>query len=173
MADGRTAAPAFLILAVRSQLAGTELMSESKPTTAQQVAQAALAFQQQSTGYVPKSVTVILSEDTLVITFRGALTPAEKALAQSPRGAVQVQEYHRQLFNDSCGSLRREIARLTGAEVREATAEIETRAGGVVQVFTTGTMVQLFLLSQRVPAETWSSNGRSDAPAGAGSPGKE
>ena len=50
------------------------------------------------TGHVPKSVTVVLSESTLVITLHGALSPAEKALAKSPAGAAQVQEFHRQLF---------------------------------------------------------------------------
>ncbi len=138
-------------------------MGKSNPTMAQQVARAASAFQRQSTGHAPKSVTVVLSADTLVVTLHGALTPAEKALAQSPAGAAQVQEFHRQLFAASCASLQQEIERITGVEVREATAEIETRTGSVVQVFTTGTMVQVFLLAQRVPADTWSGDGQVDA----------
>ena len=77
-------------------------MLKSNPTMAQQVARAATAFQQQSTGHAAKSVTVVLSEDTLVVTLHGALTLAEKALSQSLAGAAQVQEYHRQLFADSC-----------------------------------------------------------------------
>ena len=40
-------------------------MTESQSTMAQQVAQAASTFQQQSTGHVPKTVTVVLSGDTL------------------------------------------------------------------------------------------------------------
>jgi len=87
------------------------------------------------------------------------LSPAEKALAQSPEGAVQVQDFHRQLFTDSADELRREIKRITGVEVREATAEVETTTGTVVQVFTTGTMVQVFLLAQGVPAGSWSGIG--------------
>jgi uncharacterized protein YbcI len=87
------------------------------------------------------------------------LSPAEKVLAQSPAGAAQVQDFHRQLFSDSADALREEIKRITGVEVREATAEIETTTGTVVQVFTTGTMVQVFLLSQGVPASSWSGNG--------------
>ncbi len=129
-------------------------MRESNPTMAQQVARAAGAFQQQCTGHMPKSVNAVLNEDTLVVTLHGALTPAEKALAQSPAGAAQVREYHRQLFTDACAPLRQEIKKITGVEVREATAEIEMRNGSVVQVLTTGTMVQVFLLAQRVPADT-------------------
>ena len=135
-------------------------MREFNPTMAQQVARAARAFQQQSTGHMPKSANAVLNEDTLVVTLHGALTPAEKALAQSPAGAAQVQEYHRQLFTDSCAPLRQEIEKITGVEVCEAAADIEMRTGSVVQVLTTGTMVQVFLLAQRVPAATWSGNGQ-------------
>ena len=126
-------------------------MKKSNPTMAQQIAQAASVFEQQKTGRVPKSVTVVLSEDTLVITLHGALSPAENALAKSPAGAAQVQEFHRQLFANSAESFRREIKRITGVEVREATAEIETSTGTVVKVFTTGTVVQVFLLARNVP----------------------
>lgn len=69
---------------------------------AQQIAQAASAFQQERTGHAPASVTVVLDEDTLVVTLHGALSPAEEALAKSPAGAVQLQDFHRQLFADSC-----------------------------------------------------------------------
>ena len=130
-------------------------MNKLESTMAQQVARAASEFQQQRTGHVPKSVTVVLSEETLVITLHGALSPAEKALARSPAGAAQVQEFHRQLFSNSADALREQIKRITGVEVREATAEVETATGTVVQVFTTGTMVQVFQLSQGIAAETW------------------
>ncbi len=131
-------------------------------TMTQQIAEAASAFQQQRTGHAPKSVTVVLSDDTLVITLHGALSPAEKAMARSPAGAAQVQEFHRQLFATASDSLRDEIKRITGVDVQEGTAEIETTSGTVVQVFTTGTMVQVFLLAGSVPAETWSGNGHAD-----------
>ena len=36
--------------------------------------------------------------DTLVITFHGALSPAEQALLRTPDGAAQVQDYHRKLW---------------------------------------------------------------------------
>jgi uncharacterized protein YbcI len=87
------------------------------------------------------------------------LSRAEKALAKSPAGAAQIQEFHRQLFLDSSDSLREEITRITGIEVREATAEVEPASGTVVQVFTTGTVVQVFLLASGVAAGSWSGNG--------------
>jgi hypothetical protein len=72
-------------------------MEKLDPSVAQQIAQAAIAFQQKRTGHTPQSVAVVLSGDTLLITLHGALSPAEKALAQNPEGAAQVQEFHRQL----------------------------------------------------------------------------
>ena len=132
-------------------------MNELKSTMAKQIAQAAIAFEQRRTGnHVPKSVTVVLSEGTLVITLHEALSPAERSMANSPTGAAQMQEFHRQLFATSSDSLRQEIKRITGMEVREATAEIEPASGAVVQAFTTGTVVQVFLLAGSAPTETWS-----------------
>jgi uncharacterized protein YbcI len=135
---------------------GTHAMNNSNSTVARQIAEAARAFEQQRTGRAPRSVTVVLSGDTLVITVHGALSLAETALAQSPDGAAQVQEFHRQLFTNACGPLRDEIRRITGVEVREATAEVETATGTVVQVFTSGTTVQVFLLAERVATDSWS-----------------
>lgn len=131
-------------------------------TMAQQVALAASTFQQQRTGHTPKAVTVVLSGETLVITLHGALSLAEKALAKSPEGAAQVQEYHRQLFTSAAGKLREEIKRITGVEVREAAAEVEPMTGTVVQVFKTGTMVQVFLLAHGLSDESWNGSESTD-----------
>jgi uncharacterized protein YbcI len=127
-------------------------MEDLKPTMAEQIARAARELQQQRTGHEPKSVSVVLSGDTLVVTLHGALSPAEQVLAQSPAGAAKVQEYHRQLFHNASDTLRQEIRRITGMDVREATAAVEPKTGAVVQVFTSGTMVQVFLLSGDVPS---------------------
>lgn len=134
-------------------------MDKPNTTMAQQVAQAAIALHQQRTGNVPKAVTVVLSGDTLVVTMHDALSPAEKALAKSPEGAARVQEFHRQLFTSSADSLRREITRITGVDVREAAAEVETSTGSVVHAFAGGTMVQVFLLAENIAADAWNGNG--------------
>lgn len=125
-------------------------------STAKQIAQAAIDFERQTRGRVPTSVTVVLSGDTLVITLHDVLSPAEKALAMSPEGIAQVQEFHRQLFANASDSLLQEVKRITGVEVREAVAEIETATGTVVRVFTSGTVVQVLLLARGVPADSWS-----------------
>jgi len=137
-------------------------MDKPNSTMAKQIAQAASVFEQQRTGNTPKSVTVVLCDTTLVITLHGALSPAEKALAKSPEGAAQVQDFHRQLFANASESLRQEIKRITGVEVREATAEVEPTTGTVVGVFTTGTTVQVYLLARGVPADVWDGSGPGD-----------
>ena len=123
---------------------------------AEQVAHAAIAFERQRTGIVPESVSVVLSADTVVITLHGALSPAERAMAQDPAGAAQMQEFHRQLFNNASETLRKEIQRITGVPVREAVADVETTTGTVVHAFSTGTTVQVFLLARDVPTSNWS-----------------
>jgi len=147
---------------LQSRSPGTNSMNQSRSTVAQQIAQAASAFEQRLTGHAPRSVTVVLSDDTLVITLHGALSAAEKALASSPEGAAKVQEFHRELFHASFDSLRQEIKRITGVEVREAAAEVEPATGTVVKAFTTGTVVQVFLLAGRVETDTWSGCGAGD-----------
>jgi uncharacterized protein YbcI len=124
---------------------------------AQQVAEAVTTFQLRTTGHAPKAVTVVLSQDTLVITLHEALSPAERDTAKSPEGAAKVEEFHRQLFANSSQSLRDDIKRITGVAVREAVAEIEPATGAVVQAFTSNAMVQVFRLAQSVPRDSWSS----------------
>jgi uncharacterized protein YbcI len=135
-------------------------MNQPSATMAKQIAEAASAFEEQRTGHAPKSVTVVLSDNTLVITLHGALSRAEMALAKSPAGAAQMQEFHQRLFTNASESFRQEIKRITGIEVREAAVEVEPATGTVVKAFTTGTVVQVFLLARGMSAETWNGSER-------------
>ena len=119
---------------------------------AQQIAQSAIAFEEHRLGRRPKTVTVLLGGNTLVITMQGVLSVAEMALAVSAMGATQLQEYHQHLFNESSGPLRQEIRRITGLEVCEDAKHTATAA---VQVYSVGTVVQVFLLDGRLSAESW------------------
>ncbi len=114
---------------------------------ANKIACAAIAYQEERTGHAPTAATVVLSEDTLVITLHGALSEAERELSRTADGAAQVQAFHRELFGISAAPLRREIERIIGIAVREAAGEIEPVTGAVVHAFTSGTMVQVFQLA--------------------------
>src|SRR4051812_19010624 len=107
----------------------------NKPTLlmAQRLAQAARDFQQQQAGAVAKAVTVVVSGDTLVITLHEALSPAERELAQSGAGASRVRESHQQWFNTASNELRQQVKRITGVDVCEATVDVETLTGAIVQ----------------------------------------
>lgn len=103
----------------------------------------------------PTSVTVVRSDDTFVITLHGALSRAESFLAKSANGAASVENFHRAYFASHAKSIRSEIERITGVEVRQAPAEIELSAGAIVAVFTTGKIVQVFTLKSNMLAESW------------------
>ena len=120
----------------------------------QKIARAARAFEKRRTKHGRKWVAVFMNEDTIVIALHGSLTAAEKALAQSLAGAAQVREFHRQLFANASATLLRKIKSITGMEVRDTTAEIEPTTGSVVQVFTTDTVGEDFLLAPGGPAGT-------------------
>jgi uncharacterized protein YbcI len=113
-------------------------------------------FRKKITGRAPRSVAVVLGGETLAITLQGVLSPVEQLLANSPAGATEVQDFHRQLFVNSVPSLRQELQRITGTEVGEAIAEIVPATGMWIKAFASGTVVQVFLLAQRVPTDAWS-----------------
>ncbi len=123
-------------------------MSEplSPSALSKELAQIALTLQAERTGHTPKAVTVVASEETVVLTLHEALTPAEKILARTESGAAKVEQYHRALFAVSCDELRKEIQRLTGRKVREAAVVVEPATGAIIHAFTSGTVVQIFQL---------------------------
>jgi hypothetical protein len=55
----------------RSQAPGRHRMEKSNLTKAQQIADAASAFELRRTGHIPKWATVVLGEETLVARWRG------------------------------------------------------------------------------------------------------
>lgn len=123
-------------------------MSEHASASAlsKELAQIAMTMQSERTGHTPKAVTVVASDETVVLTLHEALTPAEKILAHTETGAAKVEQYHRALFAVSCDELRKEIQRLTGRKVREAAVVVEPATGAIVHAFTSGTVVQIFQL---------------------------
>jgi uncharacterized protein YbcI len=129
-------------------------MNHYQGTIGQKIARAARAFEKRRTKHGRKWVAVFMNEDTIVIALHGSLTAAEKALARGSAGAAQLREFHRQLFANVSTTLHRKIKKITGMEVRDTTAEIEPTTGSVVQVFTTNTVGEEFLLAPGGPAGT-------------------
>jgi uncharacterized protein YbcI len=120
---------------------------------AQQIGQSAIAFEEHRLGRRPKSVTVVLGGEILVITMHGVLSRAEMTVAENSAGAAKLQEFHQELFNHSSEPLRQEIKRITGLELCEVAKD---KAIAAVQVLPNGTVVQVFLLHGRsLDADHW------------------
>ncbi len=134
-------------------------MEKLDPSVAQQIAQAASAFERRRTGHTPQSVAVILSENTLVITLHGALSPAERRWPKTRPAPPKCRSFIGSCLSTPPTRCAKRSRELPGVEVREATAEVEPTSGTVVQVFTTGTVVQVFLLASGVTAGSWNGNG--------------
>ena len=104
----------------------------------------AIAYQTERTGHAPLVVTVVLER-------RHAGDHAHDAFDAGRKGAGR--RWRRQsagvspaVVSYSADALRKEIKSITGREVREAAAEVEPATGSVVHAFTTGNLVQVFLL---------------------------
>ena len=138
-------------------------MKTTVGTMAQRVANAVKKFQTERTGHAPKAVTVVLNDDTLVVTLHEALSPAEIILSRSSDGANFVRDFHRRLFDSSVGSLREEINRITGVPIRESAVEVETATGAVEHAFASGTMVQVFRLANNIAPEAWNDQVTNDS----------
>ena len=76
-------------------------MQLTEAETAKEIAAVASRLQTRRTEHAPKAVTVVSSDNTLVITFQEALMLAETALAIIHDGAAKVKEFHRELFRTS------------------------------------------------------------------------
>jgi uncharacterized protein YbcI len=122
-------------------------MAMSISEAAHQIAKAACEFEQERSGHRPSSATVVLCEDTVVVSLPGVMSPVEMDLAKNPAGAACVREFHRQVFTNSCSPLAKQIGEITGVKVREGRSELWTE---------TGKVVQMFLLAGNVGADSWS-----------------
>lgn len=143
----------FLLLQSVGAIRVTTETDPSRATIAEQIGHAASAFELLRTGHRPKSVTVVLREETLLITLHDALSPADKELLKSPPGAARMREFHGHLFATSSESLREKVKRITSEEVREATTETAT-----------GTVVHILMLARNLPMDIWSGSARDDLP---------
>lgn len=133
-----------------------EHLSQTQPGIAQKIAQIAWNYEFQNRGHVPKSVHVVLSGNTLVVTFHGALTLAELVLVQTRQGAEQIQEFQQSLFAGSAQEMLREMEKATEDFAEGVVTASPFSAGALIKVFETGTIIQVFLLSKNFPTDSWS-----------------
>lgn len=123
---------------------------------ARDIAKAVIDFERQRGGRSPESVDVTLGDQTLVVTLRGVLSPAELAMARTAVGAGRIEELQKQLFEAAGDILRHDIERITGTPVVDTSASVDRGNGSVIRTFPSGTLVQIYLLASNVPAQHWS-----------------
>src|SRR5208283_1623530 len=66
-------------------------MEKPSLTMAQQVAEAAAAFEKQRTGHAPQAVTVVLGDETLVITLDGPCRQPSGLLPRPPNAPLECR----------------------------------------------------------------------------------
>lgn len=131
-------------------------MDQTKSTMVlQELADAAREFQMQQTGRAPSKVYVVIDENMLEVTLHEALSPAEQALASTPEGATNLHEFYHQLFRNSAASLGKQVERITGRKICEFASQIDPGTGRIVHAFTTGATVQVILLDDVTPDDTF------------------
>jgi uncharacterized protein YbcI len=131
-------------------------MNTNGDSMARDIARAVIDFERQRAGHSPESVGVTLGQSTLVVTLRGALSPAELTMARTAEGVARIEHLQQQLFEAAGDALRKEIQRITGKPIVDASAAVVRGTGSVIRSFPSGTLVQIYLLDGAVPAQHWS-----------------
>ena len=96
-------------------------MNDSTSTVARQVAQATVTFEQEQTGHVPQSVTMILSDEMLVIALQAVLSGVVETVAESPERPVVSSTIHEHPKYTAAGQpthQRRETRQAAGEDAR-------------------------------------------------------
>jgi hypothetical protein len=102
-------------------------MDKVTPAVAKQIAQVALAFVRQWPGHASGSVTVVLSEDTLVVSRHGALSQAAAEVEPTAGPVVQVFPLAHSVSADTwSGKIQPDRTRLPG---RRPAQPIQSAAG--------------------------------------------
>jgi uncharacterized protein YbcI len=118
---------------------------------ARQVAQATGTFENMLLHRVPKSVSVVASEEWMVVHLHEDFDAVERRMATAGDGRQRVEEFHRFLFESSLESLRSHVRRATGVMLRGAVAHVDTDSCMVLKTFSTHPSVDLFVLGGSVP----------------------
>lgn len=125
--------------------------SEDINRLARQVAQATGTFENMLLHRVPRVVSVVTSEEWMVIHLHEDFDAVERRLAAATDGRQRVEEFHRFLFENSLPSLRSHVRRATGVTLRGAVAHVDTDNHAVLKTFSTNPTVDLFVLGHSVP----------------------
>jgi len=119
---------------------------------ARRVAQAIGAFEHVLLGRAPRSVTVVASDNRLVVSLHESFSPLERHVAAAADGCCRVEDFHHDLFESSHEALVHHVRHSTGIGLDAGLVHVDAATGSVLKTFTTEPSVELFLLGQGLPA---------------------
>lgn len=103
------------------------------------ISKAVVCFEKECMGRGPLEVKTFLLEDIVLVRLKGALTRGEMKLAQedpNPRGRYLLKQMRQELLERGRQQLEEVIEELLGVGVQSLHADISTRTGERIIVFT-------------------------------------
>ena len=119
---------------------------------ARQVARAIGCFEHALLGRVPRSVTVVVRDDGLVVTLHESFSPLERRLAATDGADCRIEDFHHDMFDSSRDALLQHVRQRTGVALDAGLVHVDAATGSILKTFTTDPSVELFLLGQGLPA---------------------
>lgn len=93
-------------------------------------------FERETLGRGPKEARTFLVHDLVVVRLKGILSPGEQQVAREPGGIDLIKQMRTRLIESFAGELSQIVETQTGASVISMHADISTRSGERVFVFT-------------------------------------
>lgn len=97
---------------------------------------AVIKFEQEFMGRGPMEVKAFILRDMFLGRLKGVLTPAERQLANNAEGVDMVKRMWQNLISQGRERLCGQISVITGVEVTDLLADIETHSGERMTIFT-------------------------------------
>ena len=101
-----------------------------------QLTEAVIAFQRDQMSVTAESVWVDLHPGALVVTVRGAISPAEQSCARDGKGRELLDRFYSRLFEVSKRTLEEAVEAILGLPMRQSRLCVDTESGAQVILFT-------------------------------------
>ncbi|HIC94009.1 MAG TPA: DUF2294 domain-containing protein [Anaerolineae bacterium] len=111
-------------------------MRKTKGQVEAAISKALVQFEKEYMGRGPSDARTYIIRDMVFVRLKGVLTPAEQKLAQDAEGRALIKQVRSQLLEGSRTLLEEMIRHLTGSQVVSLHADISTRTGERIIIFT-------------------------------------
>lgn len=108
---------------------------KSQEELAQRVIDAVTRFERDQMSITPADVSVDLHPGSLVVTFRGATSPAERDRARDVQARERLERFHREVFDQVKPALETAIQDILGRTVVRSSYNLDVASGDGVILF--------------------------------------